>query len=177
MPARETQLPCLAGCGFSHAGLRPSAGRMQKSPGLEEAEPDEGKPVRDSDSLGSLSNKHKLSPALPSLLLDHVQDSESSSPQLRRILLINKESRATAQWSGPEAVACSDECGTLAGQQRRGSPFQVSGTAISTPNTKFYSSTVLSERSMTNKHFKVTYYSTNHFQFATEQKKKCKLNV
>lgn len=89
-PARETQLPCLAGCGFSHAGLRPSAGRMQKSPGQEEAEPDEGKPVRDSDSLGSLSNKHKLSPALPSLLLDHVQDSESSSPQLRRILLIKK---------------------------------------------------------------------------------------
>lgn len=89
---------------------------MQKSPGQEEAEPDEGKPVRDSDSLGSLSNKHKLSPALPSLLLVHVQDSESSSPQLRRILLINKESRATAQWSGPEVVACSDECGILAGQ-------------------------------------------------------------
>lgn len=77
---------------------------MQKSPEQEEAEPDEGKPARDTDSLGSLSNKSKLSPALPSLLLDYVQDSESSSPQLRRILLTNKESRAAAQWSGPEAV-------------------------------------------------------------------------
>lgn len=46
------------------------------------------------------------------------------------------------------------------------------GMATSTPNTKFYSSIVLRERSMTNKHLKVTYYSTNHFQFATEQKKK-----
>lgn len=137
---------------------------MQKSPGQEEAEPDEGKTARDTDSLGSLSNKCKLSPALPSLLLDHVQDSESGSSQLRRILLRNKECRAAAQWSRPEAGACSDEGGIWAGQQE--------GIGHKHPNTKFYSSIVLREWSMTNKYLKVTYYSTNHFQFATEQKKK-----
>lgn len=115
MMPRETQLPFLTGCGFSHAGRRPSAGGMQKSPGQKEAEPGEGKPTRDTDSLRSFWREGKLPPALPSLLLDHVQDSESSSPQLRRILFINKEFRAVAEWNRPEAVACSNECGTLEG--------------------------------------------------------------
>lgn len=53
MMARETQLPFLAGCGFSHAGRRPSAGGMQN--------------LGDRRRL-SLVKGNQLPPALPSLL-------------------------------------------------------------------------------------------------------------
>lgn len=97
---RETQFPFLAGCDFSHARRRPSAGRMHKHSGrrrlslmrgnLQEARaPEEG------------WSECKLSPGLPSLIPDCV--SESSSPQLRRILLRNRV-RAAAECSRPEAV-------------------------------------------------------------------------
>lgn len=85
--------------GLSHAGRRPSAGGTHTSSGRRGLSR-----MREISErywlLRRLWSEFKLAPGLPTLFLDCVQGSESSSPQLKRILLINKKSRALQSGAG-----------------------------------------------------------------------------